>query len=500
MFAVEIAAAEAPLVLALDIGTSSVRALLFDAQARQVRIPVARRETRLHVSQDGASELEPDHLLTSLWACVDECCQAAGSQVNRIGGVAISTFVSNLLGMDANGRAVTPLMTYADTRPSLDALHLRNRLDEAALHDRTGTHIHPSYLPARFMWIRRAHPEWLSLVRHWISIGEYLAWQLFGSLAVSFSVASWTGLLERRLLTWDDELLGALALDGLNLSVLVDVDQPWRGLRPEFARRWPALRNVPWFPAVGDGAAANIGSGCHAAGRLALTVGTSSALRVVTTEPVERVPEGLWCYRVDRQRALLGGAMSEGGNIYAWLCQTLNLEGIADLEQALAELPPAGPDLVFLPLLLGERSPGWQGQLRGALNGLSLATTPLEILRAGLEGVAARLALIYHLLHPALSAEPEVIASGGALLNSPAWLQIIADTLGRPVTTWQTEEATARGAALLALQSMGVFPDLASAPELSDTIVQPDAGRHQIYLLAGRRLQELYGAVCGLQP
>jgi gluconokinase len=110
------------------------------------------------------------------------------------------------------------------------------------------------------------------------------------------------------------------------------------------------------------------------------------------------------------------------------------------------------------------------------------------------------LALIYHLLRPALSAEPEVIASGGALLNSPAWLQIIADTLGRPVTTWQTEEATARGAALLALQSMGVFPDLASAPELSDTIVQPDAGRHQIYLLAGRRLQELYGAVCGLQP
>jgi gluconokinase len=93
-----------------------------------------------------------------------------------------------------------------------------------------------------------------------------------------------------------------------------------------------------------------------------------------------------------------------------------------------------------------------------------------------------------------------VIASGGALLNSPAWLQIIADTLGRPVTTWQTEEATARGVALLALQSMGVFPDLASAPELSDTIVQPDAGRHQIYLLAGRRLQELYGAVCGLQP
>lgn len=499
MFAVEAAAAEAPLILALDIGTSSVRALLFDAQARQVRIPVARRETRLQVSQEGASEINPDHLVASLWDCVDECCQAAGPLASQIGGVAISTFVSNLLGLDAGGRPVTPVMTYADTRPAPDAQRLKNRLDETALHDRTGTHIHPSYLPARFMWIQRTHPAWMSRVRHWVSIGEYLAWQLFGSLAVSLSVASWTGLLDRRLLAWDGELLQTLPVDGSSLSVLVDVDQPWQGLRLEYANRWPALRNVPWFPAVGDGAAANIGSGCYAAGRLALTVGTSSALRVATTEPVEQIPQGLWCYRVDRQRSLLGGAMSEGGNIYTWLCRTLNLAGITDLEQALVDLPPLAPELIFLPLLLGERSPGWQGQLRGGLYGISLATKPVEILRAGLEGVAARLAVIYKLVRPALSSEPEVIASGGALLHSPAWLQIIADTLGQPVTTWQTEEATARGAALLALRSLDVFSDLASAPDLRDTIIQPDAGRHQHYLLAGQRLEEFYRAVCTLQ-
>ncbi len=499
IYAVEAAAAEAPLVLALDIGTSSVRAILFDAQARQVRVPAARRDTRLHVSQDGASELDPDQLLTSLWACVDECCQAAGSLAHMIGGVAISTFVSNLLGLDAHGRPVTPLMTYADTRPAPDALDLKNSLDEAALHDRTGAHLHPSYLPARFKWIQRTHPHWLSRVRYWVSIGEYLAWRLFESLAVSLSVASWTGLLDRRLLTWDDELLRVLPVDGLSLSALVDIDQPWQGLRPKFASRWPALSAVPWFPAVSDGAAANIGSGCHAAGKLALTVGTSSALRVATSEPVAQVPPGLWCYRVDRQLSLLGGAMSEGGNVYAWLSQTLNLEGIADLEQALADLPPAAPELIFLPLLLGERSPGWQGQLRGALYGLSLATTPVQILRAGLEGVAARLVVIYKLLLPALSSEPEVVASGGALLRSPTWLKIIADTLGRPVTTWQTEEATARGASVLALRSMGVFPDLASAPELNDTIIQADAERHQIYSLAGLRLEELYGAALDLQ-
>ena len=215
-------------------------------------------------------------------------------------------------------------------------------------------------------------------------------------------------------------------------------------------------------------------------------------------ETIERLPDGLWCYRVDRQHALVGGAMSEGGNIFAWLRQTLNLKDISDLEQALADIPPVGPDLVFLPLLLGERSPGWQGQLRGTLNGLAMATTPLQILHAGLEGVSARLAIIFGLLRPLLPDEPEIIASGGAMLHSPTWVQIMADMLGRPVTTWQTEEATARGAAILALRSLGVFKDLSSAPELSDTIVEPDPERVQTYALVRQRLESLYAAVRSL--
>jgi gluconokinase len=495
MSTIDVDAAEEPLILALDIGTSSVRALLFDAQARQVQIPVARRDTPLRVSQDGASELYPDQLLESLWSCIDECLESAGEAGEKIEGVAASTFVSNLLGMDADGKPVTPLMTYADTRPAEDVDRLKTRLDEAALHDRTGTHLHPSYWPARFVWMDREHPEWLDHARHWVSIAEYLAWKLFGSMSVSYSVASWTGLLDRRKLVWDQELLDALPVDASSLSPLVDVDEPWQGLQSEFARRWPVLKDVPWFPAVGDGAAANIGSGCSSASRVALTVGTSSAMRVATAKPVEKVPQGLWCYRIDRQHALLGGAMSEGGNVYAWLHQTLDLSGVDNLEETLAEMPPVGPDLVFLPLIAGERSPGWQANLRGAVDGLSLATTPVQILRAGLEGVAARLALIDKLLDQALPATPQVIASGGALLHSRTWLQIMADMLGRPVTTWQTEEATARGAALLALRSLGVLKDLSTAPDLSGTTAQPDAGHHQTYTLVRQRLEKLYTAI-----
>ena len=487
----------APLILALDIGTSSTRALLFDAQARAVRGIEAWRKTDIRTTQEGASEIDANQLLNCLWECVDELLDRSGALAPLIGGVASCTFVGNLVGLDEGGCAITPLMTYADTRAAAEAAELKTRLDERIIHDRTGAHFHPSYLPARFFWMERARPEWLVDVKHWVSIGELLAHQLFGELAVSFSVASWTGLLDRLRLTWDDELLAALPVHPENFSHLIDIDQPWQGLRPEFAHRWPTLRDVPWFPTLGDGAAANIGSGCVSGERVAVTVGTSSAVRVAMTEAISQVPEGLWCYRVDRKRSLLGGALGEGGNIFAWLKQTLKLNTIPDLERALAAVPADSHGLTFLPLLAGERSPGWQGHLRGAIAGLSLATTPVELAKAGLEGLAYRIAEIYRLLRPTLPAEPQVIASGGALLHSSILLQTIADAVGRPVTRWGAGEATARGCALLALQSLGILRGLSDTPDLSYANYLPDPERHQSYSLAMQRQTRLYELIKG---
>src|SRR5262249_22508837 len=156
-------------------------------------------------------------------------------------------------------------------------------------------------------------------------------------------------LLDRHALTWDAPLLEHLGLTPAQFSPLADVDAPLRGLQHRtYAERWPALRDVPWFPAIGDGAAANVGSGATSQDRMALTVGTTGALRVVRPT-VPEVPAGLWCYRVDRRRALLGGATSEGGNVYAWLRETLNLGAPNAIEQALAAQLPDGHGLTVLP-------------------------------------------------------------------------------------------------------------------------------------------------------
>src|SRR5438445_655453 len=152
---------------------------------------------------------------------------------------------------------------------------------------------------------------------------------------------------------WDPEALAAAEIDEARLFPLRDWTEARRGLRAPWAMRWPALRGVDWPPAVGDGAAGNVGSDCIDPSRVALNVGTSAALRVVTTDPPEP-RRGLWRYRLDRRRALLGGATSEGGNVYAWCRQILKLPGDAEVEAALAELPAAGHGLTVLPHWAGQ--------------------------------------------------------------------------------------------------------------------------------------------------
>src|SRR6266545_5212862 len=287
------AQAEAPLILTIDAGTSSARALLYDARGHTVGGVIAQERYSIRSGPDGAVEDDPDAALERIWCCVDAALAQAGQLAQRIRAVAIDTLVSNILAIDAAGRPLTPLITYADTRNDADAIELRRTLDERAVHQRTGCLLRTSYWPARLAWFRRTQPDIWRYAARWVTIGEYLELQLFGESRVSYSAASWSGLLDRRALVWDRPLLDHLGLTPDQFSPLADVDAPLRGLRGHdsqgraFAARWPALRDVLWYPAIGDGAAANVGSGATDPSRMALTVGTTGALRVVQLE----VPE-----------------------------------------------------------------------------------------------------------------------------------------------------------------------------------------------------------------
>lgn len=491
--------ADSPLVLALDLGTSSVRAIVHDRYGGVVDGLVAQANYPLQTTADGGVEASPATMIAALETVVDGVLARAGSRADALVAVGFSMLVSNVLGIDAGGRPVTPVYTYADTRSAPAAAALRARLDARAVHQRTGAPLHASYLPARLLWLRQSRPQQFRQTVRWLSIGEYLYLRLFGEARASLSVASWSGFLNRRTLDWDEELLAAVDVSTEALSPLGDLDTPAQGLRSAAAARWPALAGVPWLLPVGDGVCNNLGAGCLSPARVALMIGTSGAMRVVLpADPNLPVPQGLWLYHVDRRRALLGGATSEGGGLYAWLRETLRLPAhTAALEAALAAMPPDGHGLTVLPFLAGERSPGWNDAARAAIVGLSLDTTPLAIARAGLEAVAYRFGFLFERLQPHLPLDAMIIASGGALQRSPLWTQILADVLGRPVVLSGEPETSSRGAALLALEALSLLEDLEMAPAALGPAFEPDLERHAIHVAAMERQQALYHRLLG---
>ncbi|MDQ3811428.1 MAG: gluconokinase [Chloroflexota bacterium] len=476
-------------MLALDLGTSSVRALIFDRLGRNLggtQIPYAWEAT-----PDGGVEVDADALVARVIEAVDSTTAWMGKRASEIVAVGIAALWHSLVGVGADGTAVTPVYAWSDTRAASAAQLLRGRLDEAAVHARTGAVFHPSYVPARLMWLSETQPAVLHSVSYWMSAAEYVTLRLFGERRVSLSMASATGLFHQNARTWDAALLSALPVDPAQLSPLVDMNSPFRGLRPEFASRWPALGAVPWLPPVGDGACANVGSGCTSADQVALSLGTSGALRVLSRAAQVDIPPGLWCYLLDHDRFVVGGAVSNGGGVLGWMGGTLRLPPADELERALAALLPDGHGLTVLPFFAGERSPDWSLTARAAVIGLTLSSTPVEILRAAMEAVVYRLVLIHRLLRGSFPELRTIVASGGAFSRAPVWAQILTDALGQPVALSEESETTSRGAALLALEVVGALPSAADAPPPLTRTIMPDPDHYARYAVALNRYREL---------
>ena len=476
-------------VLALDVGTSSARATGFDAAGRPLSALDGRAAYEPDTGPDGTVELGAERLLEAAAAAIDQCLEGASEPPAAVGA---SVFWHSLLLLDGSGAPLTSVMTWADTRSAAAARSLRARLDEGAVHARTGAPLHAAFFPAKLTWLRDSRPELFARAATACGFAEYLLLRLTGRLASSLSMASGTGLLDQGLGQWDPAMLDATGITARRLPPIDDGSV--RGLEPVWRRRWPALAEAPWLPAVGDGACSNMGSDCAGPERIALNVGTSATLRLVApVAPI--VPWGLWHYRVDTRRHLIGGATSEGGNVWAWARRTLALpEDERALEVALAAGAPDGHGLTALPFLAGERSPGWHEEARAAVAGLGLGTTPADILRALAEAVAYRLGLVYELLAPLASPEHAIVATGGALARSPAWTQMVADVLGVALEMRELAEASSRGAALVALESLGCAPP---PPAPSGRVVTPDPRRHELYVAARARQRRLYDNIVG---
>jgi gluconokinase len=436
-------------VLAVDVGTSSVRAQIFDADAQE-REPARRNYP---------GENDPARIVALVREAVEE---AVGDEsYDAVGG---SCFGHSLLAVDEHGKPLTPILGWRDTRSADAADWLTRRLDATAVHARTGCQIHTSYWPAKFAWLAKEEPHVFRGAHGFVSFCDVVYAELLGKpIATSLSIASATGLLELHARAWDAELLDTL------------------GLEPERLPRIDDAAIDGWYPALLDGGCSNLGAGCLTRDRAALMIGTSGAFRTVY-ETAEAEPRpGLFLHWLDDSRVVEGGSLSDGGSLVYWLSETLK-----EADWTLGDRDPDSHGLTFLPLLGGERSPGWHQHAKGAVTGLTFATTPLDIRQAALEGVAFTFASIAELM-------PEVehvVATGAGLLKNRDWLQIIADALGRPVTASAVKEASLRGAAVYALERLGESPPTGA---LAD-VFEPRLDHADAYRAARDRHRKLYEA------
>ena len=510
------------LILALDIGTSSVRAAIYDGKGKPVRGMSTKVEWSFTKTPDGGFEIEAEPAVKQVVSVIDAVLAKAKKMKGEIEHVAACAFWHSLVGVDEKGKPTTPVLGWADTRSRKYTDILRMRFDETEVHNRTGARFHSSYWPAKLLWLQKERSENFARTARWLSFSDHVLSRLIdrdsipieqvcwwtedesvqftgfkpaydwerGLAFTSVSMASGTGLFNIRTCEWDDELIGFLKLGPDNLPQTIRRDHHSFCFSSRYRRRWKQLKDAEIYPAIGDGAADNIGAGCVSTGRAALMVGTSGAMRVAYKgESPRKIPAGLFCYRIDRERVVIGGALSDGGNLYRYL--RANLDIPKNAEDEMRRRGAAAHGLTVLPFFHGERSTGYDENATGAVIGLAATHDSIDILQASMEAVAYRFAEIYDQLH-SITKVKELVASGGALRDSPVWTQIVADVLGRDLTINNAPESSMRGAVLLALESLGKIESIDGLPAPTDALLEHHSQCHAAYKPARKQHQNLY--------
>jgi len=419
-------------VLAIDIGTSSSRTALFDRAGRRISGSLARKEYPLHTSATGAAELDPQILLKAIRGCLRE---TVGRATEPISGVGVSCFWHSLVPVGKGGEPLGPIYTWADSRCRDEAADLRTELSEKKYHARTGCMLRTSFWPAKLRWLAKHQKRIFGRADRWMSPAEWIQQELCDESRCALGMATGTGLFNPSRNAWEQEFLEACHISESQLNPLSN--EPSR-ITPKLAKALPQLADAAWFPAIGDGAASNLGSGATSPGRAAINFGTSAALRYLHSARKAQAPFGLFCYRVDEDRYLVGGASSNAGNIRAWCLATLKLHD--------------SPAAV-------ERAPNWNEQSHSLLVGMTQATQPIDLLQALTEGTYQRLAMIAEKIPDHQGKRPTWIVGGG-ITRSRSSMQRLSNVIGEPLFTSAEPEASLRGAAIYALERLGISPGL----------------------------------------
>jgi gluconokinase len=404
----------------------------------------------------------------------------------------------SLIAVDACGKALNNMITWADTRSEQIAQSIRASDMGQQFYRISGTPIHAMSPLGKIIWLQENEAELFHQTHKFISIKEYIWYQLFGEFQIDYSLASATGLFNIRQLQWSEEICSFAGISIDQLSEPVDTNYLRKDLLPEAANLLILPADTPFIIGGSDGCCANLGTGATAPGIGALTIGTSGAVRITGNTPVDNFAAMTFNYLLNANTFVSGGAVNNGGIAVDWLLKNfLNKTELCSADYdalftAIATIPAGSNGLIFLPYLYGERAPLWDASASGAYINIKPIHTQAHFLRAGLEGICFALNHVLDTLEAASTPVTQLNVSGG-FVNSVVWMQLLADITGKKLALLQVEDASAIGAIYLAIPA--VFPGAEIPKPVETSLIIPDAQQHEVYVKTFPIFKKLYGDI-----
>lgn len=439
------------LAVGVDIGTSSTKAVVFDSEGKVRGCHTAGYP--LHMPTPGVAEQDPEEIYAACIAALSAALRTRGINARDIRCVGFGAAMHSLIAVDGAGKPLTPSITWADTRSAAYAKKIAREMDGHGVYLRTGTPIHPMSPLAKLLWLRRERPELFERAARFVGIKEYVFFRLFGRWLVDYSIASATGLFNLRKLDWDE---GALAIVGLTperLPTPVPPTHHLEGLDLTLAADLGLSPNVPFVVGANDGALSNLGTDAIGPGEVAITIGTSGAMRAVVDRPLTD-PEGrTFCYLLTENRWIVGGPVNNGGIAFRWVrdelaaaetetAKRLGIDSYDVLTRIAERVPPGSDGLIFHPFLTCERAPWWNASMRASFFGLAAHHRKKHMIRAVLEGVIYSLFSILPTVEALIGPTRTIKATGG-FARSVLWRQMLADVFDREVVVPESLETPA---------------------------------------------------------
>jgi len=492
-------------LVGIDLGTSGTKTVLFDENG--IAVSSATEEYPLYQPHNGWAEQDP----MDWWnACIQTVKKVlAESKINPddISGIGFSGQMHGLVMLDESGEVLRNSIIWCDGRTAEECAEITKRVGESRLVEITANHALTSFTAGNILWVRNHEPEIYKRCRHILLPKDYLRYKLTGKLGMEASDASGMNMLDITKRVWSDEVLKKLEIDP---DILPDVHESYE-IAGHITAEAAALTNLkegtPVVYGGGDNAAAAIGTGVVEKGKAFITIGTSGVLFAhsdnVAVDSGGRV--NTFCAAVPNAWAVFGCTLAAGMSLQ-WLrnnffhaeknvAEGLGKDPYEIMTQQAERVQIGANRLIFMPYLMGERSPILDPNARGVFFGLSTIHTKFDMLRSVMEGVvyAQRQCLD---VHRNMGIEfNEIYATGGGG-TSPLWRQMIADIFDLPVVTIQNREGPALGAAILAGVGTGLYK---SVPEACKMIIKTNPEQLPIPENSGK-YAPYYELFCNLYP